>query len=322
MPILKARDIETKQIVKFEWHMEEKPTQDDMEEIFEAHRKRSAGKAALKDNEQPQPKIGALKSPLAADFDDKPDFMGEAVGVPRHGARIAEKIGKASVYPMTKALESQEVFTGEDPFSFGQKQASILDMSGHAFRGALRQGGASETLIDDITEEENFGDTAEAFGRFAVQFAGETAFIGGAAKLLGGIGSSRFFTKTVDDIKKGITADVRKTFEKAVRPRGSKDLRLKEKYYNKATDSSIDIIKNKNDITLTKKGVDVKGELPETLGHVEQANLQRRQSIADEFAGISTRAEQLEFQGNVDGLIKDLELFIEKPSHRHGTQRW
>ena len=267
--------------------------------------------------EAPQPKIGALKP--NPQFSDEPDYSGLPVGVPRQGAEILGKIGAGAVYPMTKVLESQELFTGEDPFSFGQKQASILDMSGHAFRGALRQGGASEVLIDDITKREDFGDSAEMIGRVITQFGAESAFVFGAARLLAGIGSIRPFQKSVDTLRKNTVATVRTTMEKAVRPRGAKNLAQKEAYYEKGTDSAIDIVKKKNDITLTKNGVDVKGELPETLGEWEQANYQARKAVVDKYTSMSTKADELKYQGDVDGLIKNLEMFIEKPSHQHGA---
>ena len=258
-----------------------------------------------------QPKLGALKQ--EPQFSDEPDYSGLPVGVPRQGVETLGKIGAASVYPMTKVLESKEVFTGEDPFSLGEKQASILDMSGHAFRGALRQGGASEALIDDITKREDFGDSAEAVGRVITQFGAESAFVGGAAKLLAGIGSVRPFQKSIDVIKNDIARDVRKTMEKVVRPRGRKSLKQKEMYYNKATDANIDYVRNKNNIVLKKNGVDVKGELIETVGQWEAANYQQRTSLFKKYHAISTDAELAKYQGNPDKLIENLQKFVEDP---------
>ena len=277
----------------------------------------------VKQSEVQQPKIGALRQ--NPQFSDKPDFMGEAVGVPEQGARALGKIADTAFKPVSEILRSPgATYSTEDPYqNLETKGESILDMSGHAFRGALREGGASEALIDQITEREDFGDTAEAFGRIATEYGAMSGYAKGAVKLLGelpGAFSARFgLTKGVDDIRKGLTQKIRTTFEKAVRPKGAKDFKLKEKYYEKATDSTVDIIKKKNDITLTKNGVDVKGEIPETMGEWEQANWQARKMIAEKYTNMSTKAEQLKYQGDVDNLVKNLEMFIEKPSHQHGA---
>ena len=310
MPTYTVQDTQSNKTIKFEWNDKSPPTDADIEEIFSSA-KDFASTEPEQQQEVQQPKLGALKQD--PQFSDEPDYSGLPVGVPRQGAGILGKIGSAAVYPMTKVLESNEVFTGEDPFSFGEEQASILDISGHAFRGMLRQGGTSEALIDDITKKEDFGDTAEEFGRFAVQFAGETAFLTGAAKLLSGIGSVKPFIKSFDNIKKDISVDVRKTMEKVIRPRGRKTLKQKEMYYEKATDANIDYIRNKDNIVLNKDGVDVKGELIETAGQWEAANYQQRTSLFEKYHKISTEAELARYQGNPDELIANLQKFVEDP---------
>jgi len=272
--------------------------------------------------ETPQEKFHFLKQGGPSQFSDKPDFSGLPVGEPAMGAKAMA----LPFEPLAQVLRSpgavSEAGLAQRPQGLEEKGASILDFSGHAFRGALRQGGSSEALIDEITQREDFGDTAEAFGRVVTEYGIMSGYAKGALKVLSGASgatAAKFgLTKDVDGIRRGLVQNVRKTFEKTVRPKGAKSLKQKTGYYEKATDSSVDIVKNKNNIILEKNGVEVKGELPETMAQWEQANNQSRTRLFDNYSNISTKAEQLAYQGNVDELIVNLEKFVDDAVYQHG----
>jgi len=262
-----------------------------------------------------------LKQGGPSQFSDEPDFGEMPVG---HKPGMVFKPVEYAMKPLEEVLRSPGAVTeaglGARPEALEEKGASVLDLSGMAFRSALKQGGTSEALIDDITKREDFGDTAEAFGRVVTEFGAMGPYTKAAAKILGGISKEvSLFKRGVSNVNKTITKQVRRTFEKAIRPKGSKTFAQKDKYYKNATAVTEDIIKNKKNITLTKKDVGVTGELPETVAHMEEAAAQGRTRLFNEYSSISTKAEKLQYQGNPDKLIRELQSFVDDVALQHGA---
>ena len=248
---------------------------------------------------------------------DKPNFMGEAVGDPAYGAKVIGKATDIAFKPVTETLRSNITTTAEDPFADVEGSGpSILDMSGNVFRGALRQGGASEVLIDDITKREDFGESADMVGRVITEFGIGGLYANSVVQFLGGINKARNLyniNKGIAKIERKIAKNIRTTFEKTVKPKksGLASISLKEKYFKKANDAVINLTKNKKNFSFERAGVVEEGLLPQTMSEFEQVNNQARMAMFEKYDKMSTAAEKLKYQVDVDDLVRQLERFAD-----------